>query len=372
MGLVSFATLACAADKAAFAMSINEFRQLSPADQKALLARAFKHRLEHAKNIYFEVQVRQGGYEFRNDQVGKRVFDLNGRNYRLWRLGDVYRMDSERGGVDIAKPNEFISDGFDPGAGIGKSTVRFSGNTRSFGRIDVEPDVAVEDNRLAYWLDGKHVPWGEYLFRYLVDHKDSYTIEEPVDQNMVRLTVPWQTIYSLEPWGKREFTLDPSKGFLPICGKAHWETNKFSGGITAWRTEVFVVEASKLVGDVWMPMKLKEVISGNTLRGKCNVLETKVTKIEWGTVKAQDIEFLFSPGTEVVDAIKGVTYVVGPNGEPTNVQRIGSTRPEFASPKAPNRNKNMVSILIGTGLLIVVAMMITWKFLGKRRAKVES
>jgi len=375
VGLVCIAVPVRAADKAAFAMPVVQFRQLDPAEQKALLLSAFEHRLEHAKNIYFEVQLRMAGHGYKNGQVGKQVFELNGRNYRLWRLDDSYRIDAERGGTDVAKPDEFLSSGFDPREGVGKSTAQFSGNDRTFGRIDSVPDTSTEDNRLAYWLDGKHVPMGEYLFRYLVDHKDSYTIEVPSDQNMVRLTVPWQTIYSTEAWGMKEFILDPSKGFLPVKGKARWETDKLAVGRTSWRTEDFVVEASQLVGDVWMPTMLKELVGSSSGRADTrNVLETKVTKIQWGAVMPKDLEIAFPPGMKVVDAIKGETYVVGPNGEPTRVERVVGAREGVNLPKAltPARKKNVLFIWIGAGLLIVVAMLVLGKLLRKRRATVKS
>jgi hypothetical protein len=373
VGLVCIAVPARAADKAAFTMPVAQFRQLDPAEQKALLLSAFEHRLEHAKNLYLEVQLRMGGHEYKNGQIGKQVFELNGRNYRLWRLGDSYRIDAERGGVYVAKPNEFLSSGFDPRKGVGKSTARFSGNDQTFGRIDTVPDTSTEDNRLAYWLDGRHVPVGEYLFRYLVDHKDSYTIEVPNDQNMVRLTVPWQTIYSTEAWGKKEFILDPSKGFLPVKGKARWETDKLSVGSTSWRTEEFVVEASQLVGDVWMPTELKELIGSSNGRADTrNVLESKVTKIQWGAVVPKDLEIHFLPGMKVIDAIKGETYVVGSNGEPTLIERVVGAREGVNLPKASTLKKNVLFIWIGAGLLIVIAMLVVWKVLKKSRATVKS
>jgi len=368
VGLVIITASAQAADRAAFAMSVDEFRRLSPAEQKALLGSVFEHRLEHAKNIYFEVQVRTGVYEYRNGQVGKKKTDTNGRNYRLWRLGDTYRMASERGGVDVAIPNEFINSGYNPREGIGKSTVRFKGNDRTSGRIDTVHDIAEEDNRLAYWLDGKHVPWGEYLFRFLVDHKDHYTIEAPVEQTMVRLTVPWQTMYNSKPWGTREFILDPSKGFLPIRGKGRWETDKLTIGKTVWRTEEFEVGASQLVGDVWMPMMLKEIIASSSGRpNQCAVLETKVTKIEWGTVEPKDLEVSFPPGMKIVDAIKGETYVVDANGEPTQVERVVGV--EAPPPLTKATRTNWLSILIGVGLLCAVVLAFFWRLLRKNRAK---
>src|SRR5438132_3527868 len=44
--------------KAAFSISIDGFRQLSSVDQRKILAGAFEHRLEHAKNIQYRSELR--------------------------------------------------------------------------------------------------------------------------------------------------------------------------------------------------------------------------------------------------------------------------------------------------------------------------
>ncbi|GEM_PF-2561010 len=373
--LINLDITARAEDKALFAMSIAEFRQLSLVDQEKLLVSVFEHRLEHAKNIYYEIEVRTGNHEYHNDRVGKLLTATGDENYRHWRLGDSYRMDIERRDPNV-KPDQFILNQFilttvfDSANGVVKSILRFSDDDRIIGRIDVVHDPLTEENRYAYWLDGKHIPMGDYLIRYIVEQKGKYKIS--FDGDMVRLTIPWAPALCGEPSGTRTFDLDPQKGFLPMHGKAHWES-KAPNGKSLWRTEKFVVEDSQLVGDVFMPTKLRELICGSSGGADTvSVLETKVTKIEAGTVKPKDLEITFPKGTEVIDVIKGLSYTVGSNGEPTNVERIVGARPEFTPPKPPQRKRNTVSILIGTGLLIIVAILIAWKIIGKKRAKVEN
>jgi hypothetical protein len=70
---------------------------------------------------------------------------------------------------------------------------------------------------------------------------------------------------------------------------------------------------------------------------------------------------------EVVDAIKGVAYVVGANGDPTKVEGLVGARPEIKTPKAAKTN--YLYILIGMGLLIRVAMLILWKLRRNKRGK---
>ena len=314
VALIGLVMAAEADGEAAFSISAEAFRRLSPADQKTLVANALEHRLQHAENLSYEALQRGRIHEYRNGTVGDKQVDLNGRRDRHWRLGNSFRMDTDRGGVDVSDPNEFQVSGFDPAAGVGRSTIRLSETDRTFGRIDAEPNPIVETNRYQYWLDGEHTSSGEYLIRDLVDHRDRFAIEVPEGQDKVQLTVPWQPRWSDSPVGTRAVVLDPRKGFLPIQGKGRWETKK-SDGKLAWRVEEFVVEASRLVGDVWMPTKLRELIGGSPLgEGKIAVWEIEVESLEAGTVTPEDLVVPFPEGMEIVDAIKGVSYTVGQDG----------------------------------------------------------
>lgn len=306
--------LQAAEDSAAFSMSIDEFVELSDADQKSLVASAFEHRLQHAKNLHYEALMLGNVSEYDGERVGKVLTQLNGSRLRHWTLGDSFRMDTDRGGPDVSHPQKFVVCGLDATSGVVRSTVRFNNRDRSAGRIGVEVDQINHFNRYAYWLEGEHTMVAEYVFRYLVDHRSHFTLE-PASENKVCLIVPWHPYESKEPLGARTFLLDPAKGFLPVHGMARWDEVR-RGGKTSWRTEEFFVEAAELVGDVWMPTQLKEVIGASTGGdGKVNVYDIKVSKIEAGTVTAEDIEVPFPMGMDVVDTIKGETYVVGPNNE---------------------------------------------------------
>jgi hypothetical protein len=281
-------------------------------------------------------------------------------------------MDTDRGGADVSNPDEFVSSGFNAIDGVARITVRQSQRAKTAGRIDVNQDSLIYSNRYAYWLDGKHHPEGEFLFRYLVEHPNSYTLEAPVDQDKVRLTVPWQPLFRKTPLGTRQFVLDPRKGFLPVRGKARWDE---PGSPPSWRTEEFVVEASQLVGDVWMPTKLKEMISSSN--GDNNTVAVwimDVTKIESGNVTAKDLKVSFSKGMEIVDAIKGIAFVVGENGQPTRVERLVGARPQTALPPAVSQKpagtmwRNLL-ILASVVMGIALAMITVQRIVAKRRAK---
>jgi thiol-disulfide isomerase/thioredoxin len=318
IGLIGLGLMARADDDAtAFSTSIDVFRRLAPADQESLLMGAFERRLRLAKNIHYEALLRGHTHKYNDGKIGELTHKLNGRNYRHWRLGDSYRIASAKGGPDVLKPNEFAESGFDSVTGVVTSTVRFDTWPRTFGRIDVNQSFDIRENRYAYWLDGTpdRRDLADFLIRCLVDQFHHWKIVAPVNQDKVSLTFPWQPPWSNEPLGTRELILDPGKGFLPIQGTAHLETPQSNGSLL-WRSEEFFVEASRLVGGVWMPTKLKEQVCASSTGPEHIVIwETEVTKIEAGTVTADDLIVLLPEGTEVVDALRGMSFVVGPGGD---------------------------------------------------------
>jgi hypothetical protein len=356
-------------ESAAFSMHVEEFCRLPDADQKALVKSAFDLRLRLAKNIHYEALLRGHVHKYHDGRIGDLVADLNGRRYRHWRLGDSYRIDSDKGGVDVSKPDEFGISGFDSLAGVRKSTVRSEGTPRLFARIDVTHNVDIHENRYAYWLDGTpdKRSQADFLIRYVADNSDSYKFEAPVNQDKVRLIIPWQPHWSKKPLGTRTLELDPTKGFLPVRGKAYWEEQLPKRG-PWWRSEEFSVEASTLVRDVWMPTKLRESVrASSTGPDRVAVWETEITKIEADTVSPNDLVVPWPEGTEVVDAIKGVAYVIGPDGEHLRERHLvggKSLTPAELSKLAMSQQKRMAQsniwgiALINLGIVVVVGGLI--------------
>jgi hypothetical protein len=299
-------------------MSVDDFGALTAVDQRLLLAAAFERRLEHAKNLFYESTTRIRNHEYRDGAVGKAVEPGRSDRFRHWTLGRSYRMEYDRFEEwSDGEPGLFASSHFNASDGTVRGVARIPNRNRVYGRIGVDRDPPTEANRFDYWLDGEHNGMAEYLFRYLVDHREEYTVEVPFEVDKIRLTVPWQPRSSNKPLGTREFVLDPLKGFLPVRGFARRE-EKLRTGIVRWRTEEFIVEESRLVGDVWMPSKLKELIGGSVLGPNVvNVYNTEIHRIEAGTVKPEDLEIHFPVGTEVIDAIKGLHYFTDASGNPS-------------------------------------------------------
>ena len=311
-------------------MSAEEFSQLRGEDQRSVLIRVFQRRLEHARNLFCEVDLKIECYKNAGGERGELREVAMERQCRQWLLGDSYRMDSDMHIPGKEEVDSWNTSGYDAEEGVSRSTMRLPNQKRSFGRIDAAQDPAVVDNRYIYWLQGSHPHREDYLFPYLLDHKDEFEIEAPADGDKVRLTVGYQPWWAGEPGGKRVFLLDPEKGFLPIRGDSRWDAPP-TGGTENWRVERFVVEESRLVGDVWMPTKLREEIIASPSAETLAVYVTDVLQIEHGMVMAEDVEVAFPKGMEIVDAIQGVTYVADANGNPAGPVELAWRRAQLPS-----------------------------------------
>ncbi len=350
-------------------VSIDEFRSMDFEHQTATLRAAFERRLEHGRNISYESTMRLRNHERDGESIGEVVWEGFRYDHRHWKLGDSYRMDTDQYGPTFPKdPLQFVQSGFDSGEGVGRMRVQGNGSEKIYGRIDTRHDRIIVDNRYSYWLDGEDVTAADFLIPYLVKHSDKYTIGFAKEEPLIELTVPWMPFHSRDKaLGVRHFWLDPTKGFLPVKGEARWDD-----GPESWRTERFTVEASRLVGDVWMPTNLKEFIGSSSSMvggraGVINVWETTILKIEHGKVTAKDLIVDFPAGTEVVDAIEGVTYILGKDGNPVGKREslmVGATRtrPELSE----NDKKGWPWLIVLNIVLLAVAAL--YYFIRRKKA----
>jgi hypothetical protein len=315
------------AKKRPVSMSAEEFGRLSTEEQRQLLTRVFERRLEHSKNLYYEMEQRFTTHENSDGQPGKLLerSTVNRLQYRHWRLGGSFRMDYDA----LENPNArevstHYSCGVNAEEGVGRNTtVCKDGKQPPSGQVQY-PFDPTDNNIYVHWLDGNHSidllngsPHREdYLFRDILMHKDAFEIETPVEGGMVQLTIPYQPGWAEKPGGKRVFLLDPQKGFLPVRGDSRWREAPRNGDQVQWRVERFVVEDSRLVGDVWMPFKLTEQTLASPVPEMIAVVAIKVSRMECGTVKRADLAVRFTEGMKVVDVIEGVSYVADAQGNP--------------------------------------------------------
>jgi len=295
-------------------MSVVDFGRLSGDMQREVLVKAFQMRLKYSRNLYHAVDLFLTIHHNTNGRPGPIKEKVAFRRCRAWQLNHSFRVES-----DMFEPGndqdvvQFLNSGFDSQEGVARSTVRFKEDRRSAGRIDTVPDRIIIDDRYIYWLDGSFRHREEYLFHNLLDHRDEFEVAI-LEDGRLQLTVPYQPWWAKKAGGKRKITLDPLKGFLPIRGDSRWD-----GGPSDWRIERFVVEQSRQVGDIWMPIKIHEEICASPSAETFAVYETVVVKIEHGKVTPADLHVPFTKGMQVVDAIKGVTYIADVNGDPAGV-----------------------------------------------------
>ena len=311
---------------ATVSMSAAEFGKLPAAEQRALLVRVFQRRLQHSKNLYYETEQSYKNYTNRNGEPGELLKqDMGNRwQFRHWRLGDSFRMDIDwfEKPTD-AKPSHRSSCALNADEGVARNaSPSRDGKQPPHGQVQY-PFDASSSNPYVYWFDHMDPTadraLGDYLFPYLIRHQDQFDIKAPIAGDKVQLTVPWQPSWAKKPGGKREYLLDPQKGFLPIRCQSRWD-DVTSPGKPQWRVESFVVHESRLVGDVWMPTKLTDETIVSHMPNFISVCEVKVPRIESGDVEPSDLFVPFTEGMQVQDTIEGVTYVADAQGNATQVK----------------------------------------------------
>jgi len=357
---------------------LGELQSMALEDQREVIRAVFEHRSEHARNISYSSVLEITNHRLDGENIGEVISEAMRLYHKHWRLGESYRMASDIyvtvDGQDVA---QFSQAGFNATDGVARMLVRTDGSTLTDGKIDTEQSMFIDINRYAYWLDGDDPEHGdaEFLIRYTLAHLDEGTLSFPQGEDLVQLTVPWKPLFSrTKSLGFRHLWLDPEKAYLPVRGEARWDQEDGPD----WRTEEFVVEESRLVANVWMPTRLKEFIrvghvelnpETKHLRNVVAIWDTEVLEIEHGTVTPDDLEVVFPPGTEVVDAIDGVSYVVGKDGKPDGdimPVLVGTTLTRHA-PEAigvgGGSNRSWV-ITVNVALLFVAVL---WYFLRRRR-----
>ncbi len=309
-------------------MSVEEFSRISPAEQRALLVRTFQQRLEKMNNIYFEADEVTSWHDNHNGEVGSQRKDIPSfhRRYRHWRLGDSFREDTEMfENAASTKVSYRSSCANNAEQGVARN-IQFAVKQERPPQGQIQYPICPTDNDLyVRWLSHSPEPATcpnpvEYLFPYLLEHQNEFEITMPTDGNLIQLSFPWKPSWAQQPGGKRVYLLDPKKDFLPVrCDSRHDDPPTANHHM--WRIENFAVEDSRLVGDVWMPIKLTESTAASPVPDRFTVSQVTVSRIECGAVKLADLFIPFPEGTRVVaDVIKGATYVVDAQGHPNQVK----------------------------------------------------
>jgi hypothetical protein len=329
-------------------MSAAAFGRLSAAEQRALLVRVYRQRLEQSHNLFYEVEEIQRGYKNDHGKPGKPSNNIPSYRwiYRHWRLGESFRGEQEWfDKITDAAPASCSSHVFNAAEGVARNTsIDKTGKSPSQGQVQ----YPISDGGGAmyrYWFEQKGDEHSEiiddYIFSSLIRHQDQFEIKAPVADGKVQLTIPWQLSFMKKPGGKRVFVLDPQKAFLPIRSESRWDDLTFVRGKPEWRMERFEVQESRLVGGVWLPTKVKHEEANSVMRDNIAVHDVKVLRVEPGAVKPSVFFLPFTVGMEVADTIEGATYVADAQGNPVNPK----VNPDWKSPPPVGWVKHASSML---------------------------
>jgi hypothetical protein len=358
------------AEVASFALSVTDFSALSRDEQKILLFEAFTHRIAHGRNIYYDSLLVMRNHRFVDGEMKEIAWRGLKYGYRHWRLGDSFVVETQLYG-DPANEVSLSThrSNYDASSGVVKATADSQNLKVGLGAISPRKDPIWATNRYGYWLDGEKNGFAEYLFRELVSLRDFYSIRTRDGDQFIELDVPWHPRGFPNADGKWTYVLDSSKGFIPIEGRGHWESTDArtgkKGGQAHWRTEHFWVKGMKLVGDVWMPTELKEIVRASTAKKDvATIYETKIIEIEHGNVRSDDLAVEFGDRRRVVDKIEGASFLTDPHGEPRPGTKVSILeRAPLVAPKAA-RSFSIVFIALFNVLVLVLYLGVRrkWKF----------
>ncbi len=183
-----------------------------------------------------------------------------------WVLGRSYRIDRERSrpGGNSAEAGFKNATGWNAATGITRTFGRQPSVPTTVGRIDIVEDETWKlSDRYHLWLEGVTDNSGDNIFRMVLNGQDDWQIRI-LDNGLVHLTAPCGPVTldrgTIERKGTRELFLDPNKGFFPIKGSV-----QSTYGQNGWQRSDFAVEEAQSVKGVWMPLRMRDVVTGVTL-----------------------------------------------------------------------------------------------------------
>ncbi|MEQ9586635.1 MAG: hypothetical protein RJS97_01480 [Parvibaculaceae bacterium] len=334
-------------------LALAEFQELSPADQRELLAAAFEHRLQKTANLSYESSVFVRVQNRTNGKLGKVIWPGGRTDFQRHRLGESYRVDTKQFGEDLEAKSKppLIQSGFNADEGVSRVRVQ-QPSGKITARIDTKQDIVIVHDRYSYWLTGADVPDSEFLFTYLLKNKDDWTLTTENEPSLVKLSVPWKPLHSRNrAVGDKHVWLDPARGYMPVRGEARWEND-------GWRSEEFSVDEAQQIDGLWLPTTITEIIGsssfGKTMPNAVNVIETTTQNIKMGAVTEADVRVVFPKGTEVVDAIEGVAYTIGESDVRLGVEPLFVGAGFVNEPEAPESTSFPWLIVINTTVVMLV------------------
>jgi hypothetical protein len=371
IGLTTFSEFLIAEESMSLSV-IENFSKLSLIEQKKLLAEKFQKRMEFAENLFYRSEIRTESYQNNNGVPGERIGDsFTRRQFAHWQLKNDYQYNIEFFEPPKEEPLMWATANWNGQEGECKNIVKNESIIgRVFGRVDTKFDQAVLPNdKYTFWLQGgssETYPQPHYMFLHFLEHQDEWDIVVPFENNKIQVSVNFipksKKSPNLSGKGNISIVIDPEKNYMPVRGNIRGDITA-SNGNNVWWTVEFIVQQSELINDIWMPVLLKTIASGSIQSHTLPVATIKITEMEQGKVTKDDVTFQFPEGTEVTDAIKGVSYKTDANGElvESTIQPLYGLDPsQVKLPEPPKRKINIVFLVAGV-LMIVTALYILVK-----------
>jgi hypothetical protein len=360
-------------------VSYEQFSNLSLADQKSILVKAFNDRILHASNLYYQNTVVLETRKNDNGSEGEIMIIGNGKSPRRvfshWQLGKDYKIIREAYLRDSSAPPQVSHNYWDASEGVLKGTFQSEDMPgRRFGRIDTQYNSVLGlNNCYTFFLVGGGNEETEpdlYLFPQLIENESGWVIVCLSEEGKIQLSFEFEpkgVTRRSSDTGKRTLVLDPDKNFMPVSGMMR-RTAIMNDGEFFWREDSFYVEESQLVAHVWMPTKLKDVFrqSSPEILTDFHIQRANISEISHGTVTKADVTLKFSEGTEVVDVVQGISYKTDARGEPVpeTIEQLYELDPSHVGmpqPEKRDRTVNWVLIIVGIVMIIIALYMMLRK-----------
>jgi hypothetical protein len=340
----------------------SEFSKMTPLEQRTVLMNLFKQRIEFSKNLHYRLDISLEIQTSQKTAIVKSAIEN-------WILNESYLMNVDLIPDNNTDSHQNITTSYNAKEGVTKSFVRLTNSSGEAieGRIDTQEDTITKMNFYAAWHKVSYFDDQLCIFHYLVQHQNNWQIDLDTDNELVNLTTNFAPHYeTLSHQGKRLLKLDLSKGFLPVQCEAQWDAT-LTSNVTTWEKHNFIVDKSELIGNVWMPTEITQFFKSGFTPNDSTKIIMKILTIESGKVTKDDITIKFPIGTNITDAIQGISYKIGTNGKPidSTIEPLHGLDPsqEVKSPEPPKRNINIIFIVAGI-VLIVISLYLQFK---KRR-----
>ncbi|WP_164103402.1 hypothetical protein [Candidatus Laterigemmans baculatus] len=307
---LAIAVLAAPSSTNAAATSLDDFGALPPADQRALLEKTIRRRIELTQNVRFEIETAMF-----NAEVDELHYEFDPRLRDEEKKGYQRRYSQARIGASyLSKTTEISRDGrpvkscvvnlFDARSGVNRGYVTHSeGQHAASGRIGRYQDIVDTHNTYNFWYPGENRYFGNSLLAGLLSGLDDAEITVDRERGLVILRTR-QSDASTGEFAETTVDIAPARTFLPVRFR-RYITEKASGEYRFF--VAFDVLQTRESKGLDLPVRIRKVISNGVERpGHQTAINDIVVKnIEIGSVERSDLVLQFPANTRVIDEIEG-------------------------------------------------------------------